>query len=123
LPSGGDLCGQQAVPQPDRVGVPPLGRGEYNYFAHPLSEVVGDLRAAPSPPLFGIANRWNETVGITVRCPDDHAGAGNAKALIGACSAAFFSWPTRRFHGVSVETQVLWMVGRGFSSQARLPGP
>jgi hypothetical protein len=29
----------------------------------------------------------------------------------------------RAVHGVPVETQFLWMVGRGFSSQARVPGP
>ena len=29
----------------------------------------------------------------------------------------------RGFHGVPVEMEFLWMVGRGFSSQARVPGP
>jgi len=49
-----------------------FGRGEYKYFAYPLPEVVGGLRAALFPPLSGIANRWNESMGIDVRYPDEH---------------------------------------------------
>jgi hypothetical protein len=50
-----------------------FGRGEYKYFAYPLPETVAALRAALYPPLAGIANRWNETMGIAVRYPAEHA--------------------------------------------------
>ena len=44
-----------------------FGRGEYKYFAYPLPEPVAVLRTALYPALSVIANRWNETMGISCR--------------------------------------------------------
>lgn len=62
------------------------GRGEYRYFAYPLPDPVGALRASLYPRLVDLANRWNEAMGLDARYPADHAAylrvchrAGQAK--------------------------------------------
>jgi len=65
-----------------------FGRGEYRYFAHPLPEVIGDLRVALYPPLARIANRWNDAMGIAVRYPD------SLEAFLTRCHRAGQRQPT-----------------------------
>jgi hypothetical protein len=50
-----------------------FGRGEYKYFRYPLPGPVAGLRAEFYPRLAPIANRWNETMGIDMRFPPEHA--------------------------------------------------
>jgi len=49
-----------------------FGQGEYKYFAYPLPDLVADLRRALYPRLHGLANRWNERMGVAVRYPEKH---------------------------------------------------
>ena len=49
-----------------------FGRGEYKYFSYPLPEVIAELRPALYARLTGIANRWNEAMGIDIRYPEQH---------------------------------------------------
>ena len=51
-----------------------FGRGEYKYFSYPLPDLIAQLRPALYAQLHGIANRWNETMGIDIRYPASHQG-------------------------------------------------
>jgi hypothetical protein len=50
-----------------------FGQGEYQYFSYPLPDIVAQLRATLYPRLVGVANAWNEAMGIDVRYPPKHA--------------------------------------------------
>jgi uncharacterized protein len=65
-----------------------FGRGEYKYLAYPLPALVAELRASLYPPLVGIANRWNQAMGVDVVYPDEHA------AFVDRCHAAGQTRPT-----------------------------
>ncbi|HEX4984562.1 MAG TPA: 2OG-Fe(II) oxygenase [Burkholderiales bacterium] len=47
-----------------------FGLGEYRYFAYPLPDPVASLRTALYPRLSGLANRWNEAMGLKPRYPE-----------------------------------------------------
>ena len=65
-----------------------FGRGEYKYFAYPLPDEVAVLRAALYPWLAGVANRWNEAMGVEVRYPAAH------EDYLARCHAAGQTRPT-----------------------------
>ena len=50
-----------------------FGQGEYQYFNYPLPELVAQLRASLYPRLVGVANAWNEAMGLATRYPPGHA--------------------------------------------------
>jgi hypothetical protein len=51
-----------------------FGEGEYKYLAHPLPEIVEELRAALYPPLAAIARDWAARLGSDARFPDELGG-------------------------------------------------
>lgn len=65
-----------------------FGRGEYQYFAHPLPEPIAALRPLIYARLAPIANRWNETLGIAQRYPE------SLEAFLALCHQAGQQRPT-----------------------------
>jgi hypothetical protein len=91
-----DQCRALAALYPDDVhfrgrvvmGSHGFGRGEYKYFAYPLPELIAGLRPALYARLQGIANRWNQAMGIDIRYPEQH------DAFLKRCHAAGQTRPT-----------------------------
>jgi hypothetical protein len=50
-----------------------FGRGEYKYFSYPLPGIIQGVRTALYRELAPIANRWNQSMGIEVQYPNEHA--------------------------------------------------
>jgi hypothetical protein len=65
-----------------------FGRGEYKYFAYPLPHLIARLRPALYGRLVGLANRWNEAMGIDIRYPENH------QAFLARCHDAGQMRPT-----------------------------
>src|SRR5260370_10110171 len=65
-----------------------FGRGEYKYFSYPLPDLMAKLRPALYAQLHGVANRWNEAMGIDIRYPESH------EAFLKRCHAAGQTRPT-----------------------------
>ena len=64
-----------------------FGRGEYRYFANPLPEPVGSLRAGLYDRLVPIANAWRQTLGVEA-LPSDYGD------FLNRCDAAGQRRPT-----------------------------
>ena len=91
-----EQCGALAALYPDDtrfrsrvvMGRHGFGRGEYKYFSYPLPDAIAELRPALYAQLGGVANRWNEAMGIDIRYPDSH------DAFLKRCHAAGQTRPT-----------------------------
>lgn len=65
-----------------------FGRGEYQYFAHPLPDRVIELRRSLYPRLVAVANRWAEALGKKDRYP------ARLETYLEECHAAGQTRPT-----------------------------
>ncbi|KAA0698089.1 proline hydroxylase [Neorhizobium sp. P12A] len=65
-----------------------FGKGEYRYFKYPLPDLLSGVRTALYPHLAGLADQWNERMGIEQRYPDTHA------AFLDQCHRAGQTRPT-----------------------------
>lgn len=65
-----------------------FGRGEYQYFAYPLPDMVQRLREALYPRLAPIANCWHAAMNIATRFPEAHGD------YLARCHAAGQARPT-----------------------------
>ena len=65
-----------------------FGRGEYKYFSYPLPSLIEALRPLLYAKLCGLANRWNEAMGIDIRYPETH------RAFLKRCHDAEQAKPT-----------------------------
>lgn len=65
-----------------------FGSGDYKYFAHPLPQVVQELREHMYPELADLANEWNEALGVQERFPKQHS------QLLKVCAAHGQKKPT-----------------------------
>ncbi|MEO8681695.1 MAG: 2OG-Fe(II) oxygenase [Vicinamibacterales bacterium] len=65
-----------------------FGEGEYKYFDHPLPALVRELREGSYGRLAGLANQWNDALGVKDSYPDGHP------QFIEACHAQHQTRPT-----------------------------
>src|SRR6478752_6187315 len=65
-----------------------FGRGEYKYFSYPFPDLIAELRPALYAQLRGVANRWNEAMGIDISYPETH------EAFLKRCHATGQTRPT-----------------------------
>lgn len=49
-----------------------FGRGEYQYYAYPLPELIQTLRTSLYPPLAHIADQWSHSLGQPAAFPSAH---------------------------------------------------
>lgn len=49
-----------------------FGRGQYQYFAYPLPDLVAQLRRTLYPRLVPLANHWHARMGLPGRFPAEH---------------------------------------------------